>query len=177
MAAKPLLGTIAVLVVLCVSVPTGYLFRLAGDGRELALGETKNWYMHKAVEFASAPTMPAGAFVRHNGQAALYIYASGPGRKVFMDGRLEVASKETLARFHEVSNFMAASNPAFEELIRLPNGELPAILLDLQFSRRELEGLLLLADRWRLVFADPTGTVFLEQATAERLGLPDVLSR
>ncbi|MFT5287794.1 MAG: hypothetical protein ACI8TQ_003982 [Planctomycetota bacterium] len=173
---KPLFGTLAVLVALCVSVPTGHLFRLAGDGRELALGETKDWYMHGPVKFASAPTMPAGAFVRHNGQAAVYIYATGPGRKVFMDGRLEVASKETLSRFHQVSNFMAASNPAFEELIRLPNGELPAILIDLQFSRRELEGLLLMDDRWRLVFADPTGTVFVEQSRAERLGLPDVLS-
>ena len=167
-------GGIIVLLGLFLALFTNQLFALAGDGRVLGLGERENWYMHGPVEFASQPSMPAGAFVRHNGQAAVYIHETGPGRKVFMDGRLEVATKETLARFHEISRLMAAGDVGFEDLIRLPNGKLPAVLLDSLFSREEINGMLLLPTHWHLVFQDKSGVVFLDATTAKQLGHPDL---
>jgi len=168
------LGGVLVLLGLFLALFTGKLFELAGDGRVLGLGERENWYMHGPVEFASQPSMPAGAFVRHNGQAAVYIHATGPGRKVFLDGRLEVATKQTLARFHEISRRMAAGERAFEDMIRMPNGKLPAVLLDSLYSREEIDGMLGLPERWRLVYQDKSGVVFLDEATAAALGHPDL---
>ncbi len=169
-------AAILVLVGLCISIPTGALFSFAGDGRRLGLGERVDWYMHEPVKFASSPSMPAGAFVRHNGQAAVYIHAAGPGRKVFMDSRLEVATKATLSSFHEISRLMAASDEGFEDLIRMPNGALPAVILDSQFSRDQINGMLNLRANWRLVFQDKTGVVFIDEESAERAGLPDLFN-
>ena len=47
---------------------------------------------HEAARFAGRPGLPEHALVFHLGQAGVYVYHNGPGRKVFMDGRLEVPS-------------------------------------------------------------------------------------
>lgn len=171
--ARASLAAAAALALCVASVPAGLAGELAGDGRRLALGEARAWFLHGPARFACAPGMPAGAVVSLNEQAAVYLWHSRGERRVLLDGRLEVPTRETFRRYVGALDRMAAGDPGFEDLVRLPDGGLPAVLLDSRYSRAEIAGLLSLRDRWRLVFADPSGCVFLDVATAERLGLPE----
>ncbi|MCA9019398.1 MAG: hypothetical protein KDA74_04605 [Planctomycetaceae bacterium] len=168
-------GSSAILLLfLMVSLLAGYWHQWGGEGKVLGLGEQEAWYAHAASEFAGQPGMPDRAFVSNNGQAAVYIFHNGPEKKVFFDGRLEVNSKETFQLYEQFQQQMAynmANMPDWASLLEDENGQLPAIILDSRFSRNEINGLLN-NPQWRLVFADQTAAVFLDQKTADRLELP-----
>lgn len=150
---------------------SGELAAKHGDGRVRGSGSQPDWYMHAAARFAVQEGFPKQAFVAHIGQAAVYLYWGRGQHRVFMDGRLEVASQATYENFVRAGALMAASDPALNEFLRGPTGELPAILLDSRSSRAQISGLLAMTDTWRLVFADPAGAVFLALDRAQELGL------
>jgi hypothetical protein len=146
-------------------------------GRHFGLGERDGRYAHAAARFAGREGLPSRVFASHLGVAAVYLFHNGPQRRVFMDGRLEVATPDTFRRYLAIQGAMALGDPRWEELLsRDAEGNLPAVILDLRGTRashwmvagvRSTEG-------WRQVFADATAAVFLEEALAERLGLPAV---
>ncbi|WP_417392795.1 hypothetical protein [Gimesia sp.] len=159
-----------VLLFLLLSVITGYWHVWGGEGKVLGLGEQEAWYAHAASKFAGQPGMPDRAFVSNNGQAAVYIFHNGPERKVFFDGRLEVNSKETFQLYEQFKQQMSFNRSGWAYLLEDKEGQLPAIILDSRYSRNEINGLLN-NPQWRLVFADQTAAVFLDQKTADRLKL------
>jgi hypothetical protein len=166
-----------VLLALAVSVPTGLWAAFGREDKQFGLGEPEYWFAHGAAQFAGQPGMPKRAFVVHIGQAAVYSFHNGPERRVFMDGRLEVATRETFERHERVRNMMNVDNAlyspqaAWEELIRDEQGRLPAVILDSRYAREQINGLLL-TPSWRLVFADPAAAVFLPVELADELKFP-----
>lgn len=155
------------------SIPTGYWHRLGGEEKRFGWGEREAWYPHQAARFAGQPQFPPRAFAAHFGVASVYSYHNGPERKVFMDGRLEVCSRETFEAYNAILRSMALLDRRWEAALRDEQGRLPVVLLDSRTSREAINGLLT-QPHWRLVFADPSCAVFLETAEAVRLNLPEV---
>lgn len=155
---------------LSLSVVTGAWEVWTKEDKRFRLGEAEAWFAHDASRFAAQPGFPDRAFVAHIGQAAVYLYHNGPDRRVFMDPRLEVASPDTFRKFNNICNMMAAGDRSWESALRNADGELPVIILDSLFSRLQIRGLAM-TPGWRLVYADPVAAVFLEEKTANRLGL------
>lgn len=172
---------LAILAVLVVAVPTGYWSHWAGEGRRFGIGieNDKYWYALGAAQFAGQEGMPERAFVVTIGQAAPYLYYNAPQRRVFMDGRLEVATRTTFERHELVRQMMDPNSSLFRpdgawvDQIRDEHGNVPTVVLDSRHARNQINGLLL-TPSWRLVFADPAAAVFLDNATADRLNLPAV---
>ncbi|MDA0835136.1 MAG: hypothetical protein O2955_15040 [Planctomycetota bacterium] len=164
---------LAITSVLIFSVCTNYWGTWTGEGKYFSFREKRDWYMHDAAKFAGRPGMPSAAFVSNFGQAAVYLYHNGPERRVFMDGRLEVARVETFQLNEDLMGAMATGNPAWGPSIRTQTGEMPAVLLDSRYSRMQINGLLQ-TPGWRLVFADTSGAVFVTDDIAESLSLPSV---
>ena len=162
--------TLSAYLVLIGTVVTDVWADRGGEGKRFALGEANQWYIHQAARFASQEGFPKNAFIAHNGQAAVYIFHNGPEHRVFTDGRLEVASKETYQRYRQVQLLMATRNRVWESLIREESGQLPVVILDSRYSRAAVNGMLQTSD-WRLVYADPAAAVFLETAKADALSL------
>jgi hypothetical protein len=167
----------ALLVGLSISVPTGLWAALGREDKQFGLGEPDYWFGHSAAQFCGRAGMPRRAFVAHIGQAAVYSFHNGPERRVFMDGRLEVATRQTFERHELVRNMLDPDNALYRldgswaELIRDEQGRLPAVMLDSRYAGKQIIGLLL-TPSWRLVFADPAAAVFLDVATADALQLP-----
>ncbi|MFN0199069.1 MAG: hypothetical protein ACKVT0_20155 [Planctomycetaceae bacterium] len=177
---QPWLGTrrlekvgLAIVMGLIVSVLTGHWAAFGKEGKRLDWNEERAWFIHDAAKFAGRPGMPMTAYVSNFGQAAVYLYHNGPERRVFIDGRLEVARKETYLLNDAILEAMATINPHWEQALKDLSGDLPVVILDSRFSRAQINGMLN-TPGWRLVFADQSAAVFLTEATANRLQLPEV---
>lgn len=160
----------AVLAGLIGFVVTGTWNRIGEGNKPFRLGEHPSWFIHEAAKFAGQDGFPDRAFVSHNGQAAVYEYHNGPGRLVFFDGRLEVCTKETFQAFENIIQAMSVGNRSWEKLFEGKEAGLPVVILSTydNASRGAINGLLN-TPGWRLVFADPTAAVFLDNQTADRL--------
>jgi hypothetical protein len=152
-----------------VVLPFGVWTRLGGENKRFGLGEANAWYIHDAAKFAGRQGFPNLAFICNSGQAAVYLYHNGPARRVFMDARFEVTSKQTFVLYEQIRQLMASSDPRWAEILKT-EGRLPVVILDSRYSRAEIQGLFRMPE-WRLVFADPSAAVFLDITTANRLGL------
>jgi hypothetical protein len=186
---KSALAISVLLVVLNGSVLSGYWTQLGKEGKYFSIKEQPDWYIHEAAIFAGQDGMPEEAFVSNIGQAAVYLYHNGPENKVFMDGRLEVASNDTYRAYITILDMMKKGDPNWltvfhsfrvkskQKVAGTQNLEVskenlyPLVLLDSRYSRLELNGMMQLPD-WRLVFADGTAGVFLHKSIADQLNLP-----
>ena len=92
-------------------------------------------------------------------QAAVFLFHNSPGRKPFMDPRLEVASEVTFETYLWLHKAMNEGRPGWSEVVERMGG--PSILLD---HAREFgaEATLLADPRWRCVYFDSVASVFLE---------------
>lgn len=159
-AAGPRLATLAVLGLLLVAVATGRLYAWEDEGRTLGLGEEPLWYPHEAVRRAGAPGMPGRFVCFHNGHAALYEYAHGPGRKVYCDARLEVIGPELYSRYLELERQIGDDAPGWPEALAALGR--PGVLVDnvhAGFARTAAN--LLAAPGWRCAWFDPIAAVFV----------------
>jgi hypothetical protein len=162
----------ALLIAISLSVVTGQWNRYAEKNKPFGFGELPGWYAHAACRFAGQPGFPNHAYIAHIGQAGVYIYHNGPSHRVFMDGRLEVCSRKTFEQFEEIQRRMVRGDRTWELLLpRDREGRTPVIILDCYVSRMEINALLQ-TPGWRLVFADPAATVFLEEGLADELEIP-----
>ncbi|MCH7987923.1 MAG: hypothetical protein IID46_02095 [Planctomycetes bacterium] len=151
---------------------TGYWAVLGQENKTFGLGEREAWYPHDAVKFAGQPGFPQRAFLSHFGLAAVYEYHLGPNHRVFMDGRLEVVSRETYGLYQKIMQRMSDRNPNWQSLLtRDATGRFPAVILDSRQSRFAIQGVYS-TPGWRLVFADASAAVFIEESLAETLNLP-----
>ncbi len=166
-------ATAAVLVSLIAAVVSGVWNEIGDQNKPFGLGEARHWFIHDAARFAGQSGFPRRAFVANNGQAAVYIYHNAPERLVFMDGRLEVCSRNTFEIFNRILAAMERADPGWTEIFKTNGGELPVVILDSRIVRSQINGMLL-TPGWRLVFADRTAAVFLDNERADKLSLPAV---
>jgi hypothetical protein len=151
---------------------SGHWGRLTGLGDRFGLREATAWHSHDAAKFAGQPGFPDRAIVASFGQAAVYEFHNGPARRVLMDGRLEVCTRETFELYESILRAMAQGDPAWQQLpgVADAQGRLPAIILDSRSARDEINGIFQLPE-WRLVFADSAAAVFVSSELANELGL------
>ncbi|HTI50400.1 MAG TPA: hypothetical protein VL475_05595 [Planctomycetaceae bacterium] len=154
-------------------VVTGQWNRWGEGNKPFALGEAKDWFIHGPAKFAGQPGFPDRAFVANNGQAAVYSYHNYPPRTVFMDGRLEVCTLKTFKLYNEILYRMGAGDPGWQLLFDRSTAPLPAVILDTRTSLIPLVGMMHTRG-WRMVYADPSGAVFLDDASADKLHLEQV---
>ena len=160
---------------LSISHFSGHWGRLTGLGDRFALGEATAWYSHGAAKFAGQPGFPDRAIVANFGQAAVYEFHNGPVRRVLMDGRLEVCTRDTFERYESILFMMSQGDPRWQQMPGIIDsaGRLPTVILDSRAARNEINGMFRQPD-WRLVFADSVGAVFISRDLADQLGLPPV---
>ena len=96
-----------VLAALILAVVSGFWNEIGEMNKPFRLGEARDWFMHAAAKFAGQEGFPHRAFVSHNGHAPLYIYYNAPERRVFMDARLEVCSRNTFEIYNSILQQMA----------------------------------------------------------------------
>jgi len=168
-------ATASLFAALAASVVSGHWVAWFGERKVFGLGERIGEYAHEAVRFAGREGMPMRAFASHFGVASLYSYYYGPEHRVFMDGRLEVASPETMLAYLEILYWMATGDTSWPKAFaRDEAGQLPAVILSRASHRREIAGVLA-TPGWRAVYADGLAVVFIEEELAERLALPAVM--
>lgn len=135
------------------------------------LGEARNWFGHEAAEFCRRDGMPDRAYISHFGLAGVYIHHNGPERKVFMDPRLEVCTRQTFEKYELIAAGIASGSVGWEQIINPDQQAMPAIILDSRYSRAQINGLLQ-TPTWRMVFADQAAAVFVTTELASELALP-----
>ena len=163
-----------ILVALILLILTNTWVLLTEEGKQFALGERPNWFIHDAAKFAGQPGFPNMAFIATNGHASTYSFYNGPERKIFMDARLEVVSKPTFEMHNKIMELMAKGELEWQQLLyQSSGGEMPVVILDSRFSRAQIN-LLLITPGWRLVFADRAAAVFLTETQADNLSLAEV---
>lgn len=151
---------------------SGHWGRLTGLGDRFGLGESAAWYSHTAAKFAGQPGFPERAVIASFGQAAVYEFHNAPARRVLMDGRLEVCSRQTFELYEDILRKMAQGDSTWQQQLgpRDSQGRLPAIILDSRAARDQINGLFMLPS-WRMVFADSAASVFITSQLADNLGL------
>ena len=140
------------------AVVSGRFYRATGEDRRFGVREAPLLYAHQAARFAGRPGLPDRSLTFGIRQANVYIFHNGPGRKPFMDGRLEVASQETFAAFLWLERHLARGGDEWVEPVRRLGD--PLILID----HREnvgAEATLLTRSDWRCIYYDEIASVFV----------------
>jgi hypothetical protein len=139
---------------------SGAFYDWAGEGRVFGWGEREAWYAHAAQRALVAPGMPRRAFVSQLGEANLTLFHGNGYVRVFIDPRLEVASRELFERYLTILRGMAAGDPTvWEPLLKRDDGW-PSILLDRARSSAQIEGVAR-APGWRVTYQDELAVVFV----------------
>lgn len=154
----PQVAVIGLLTAWCLTIVTDRYYAIIGDSIHFGLRERPGTFAHEAARFAGQPGMPDRALAFHLGQAGVYVYHNGPGRRVYMDGRLEVPSVSTFRDYLRIEDWLNRADDRWDAaLIRLGD---PAILIGHQ-GWFEAEAALLAHPRWRCVYFDAVAAVFL----------------
>lgn len=157
-----------------ICVLTGWWAMLLGAPQlRLSFRELPNHFPHAAARFAGQDGMPVRCYASGIGPAALYVYHNGPERQIFLDGRLESASRDLYQRYEAILLKMRDGNQNWIHDLRQESAELPAILLYRASAPRAIENVAR-TPGWRAVYADHLAVVIVEDAVAERLHLPQV---
>ncbi len=114
--------------VLGVVLVTGRFFIHAEDCHRFGLRERPFYYAHAACRFASRPGLPGRALVFGLTQASVYEFHNGPARQVYIDGRLEVASRATFEAYVQLNKRLSAGEPRWANAARRLGD--PLILVD-----------------------------------------------
>ncbi|RUL87215.1 hypothetical protein [Tautonia sociabilis] len=170
----PRLTALGATVLLFAFVASGGLYASAEEGRTIGLGEEPAWFPHDAVRFAGSEGLPPRFLGFHIGHDALFIYHHGPGRKVFVDPRLEVMGADQYRLYTALNEQIADDAPRsrWRALLAEKAGN-PVILADNDLATRV--GVTLLLDpAWRLCWFDEVASVFVHESDAREAGTPAV---
>jgi tetratricopeptide (TPR) repeat protein len=150
MAALIMMGTVA--------AATGRLTAAHGWPWAFGLRETPSMFAHDAARFAARQGMPIRCLAFNLAQSSVYLYHNSPERKLFMDPRLEVATKSTFETYVWLRKAMNEGRSGWSGLVEQMGN--PTILLD---HTRDFgaEATLLADPRWRCVYFDAVASVFL----------------
>jgi tetratricopeptide (TPR) repeat protein len=152
------LAVLGVLGLLCALTATGRSLASSDDYRRLGLRERPFYFAHDASRFAARPGLPDRVLAFGLDQAAVYVFHNGPARKVFMDGRLEVASRSTFEQYAWVHYRLTEGDPRWSDVVRRMGD--PLILIDHE-DNAAAEATLLADPRWRCVYQDAVVALFL----------------
>lgn len=162
----PRLAVLGVMGVLGLMVVSDQFYAATEECHHFGLRERTFYYAHDACRFAARPGMPARAMAFGLTQAGVYVEQNGPARQVFIDGRLEVASREAFELNVRIHRAMIVGDPRWEEIVaRMGN---PLILLDNE-DNTPAEATLVADPRWRCVYIDGTAMVFLPKGQDSEL--------
>ncbi len=150
----------AAAVLLIAATVSGRLFRATGERREFGVSASPTAYAHDAARFAGRPGLPEHALVFSLRQAGVYVFHNGPARKVFMDGRLEVPTRETFETYTLLERLLGDGGRGWREALRRIGD--PLVLLDHE-SHAGAEATLLADPEWRCVYHDPVASIFLSR--------------
>lgn len=172
----PRIATFACLTLAIVTVASGKLYAIAGEGRTVGLDEEPLWFPKQAVAFAGQEGMPTRFVCFHNGHAALYEYLNRSYGKVYTDARLEVMGPELYGRYIDLERQISRDQGGWrQELDALGK---PGILVDTVHAESSpLIATLLLDPAWRCVWFDPIAAVFVPEGTATRFPAVDFAAR
>ncbi len=146
------------LAVLGWAVATGHFFAYAEDCHRLGLRARPFLYAHEACRFARRPGLPARALVFGLNQASVYEFHNSPAHRVYMDGRLEVASRATFENYVQIHERLNSGDPRWANAVRRLGD--PLLLVDHE-DNIAAEATLLADPRWRCVYQDAVAAVFL----------------
>jgi tetratricopeptide (TPR) repeat protein len=150
-----LLALVGLMVFMIVS---GRFFASTGEQRQFGTQALPLAYAHEAARFAGRPGLPDHALVFSLTQAGVYLFHNGPDRKPFIDGRLEVPSRETFETYVRLNHLLRQGRPGWSDALRQMGD--PLILLDHE-GNYGAEATLLLDPQWRCVYYDAVASVFL----------------
>jgi tetratricopeptide (TPR) repeat protein len=153
------------------TIVSGWFFRSTGELRRLGLRERPLLYAHEAARFAGRPGLPDRALVFDLGQAAVYLFHNGPGRKIFMDGRLEIPRRETFQTYVRLENILNEGRHGWAEPVRRMGD--PLILLDHE-KEFGAEATILGDPDWRCIYYDAVASVFLSRRRGLETSFPSV---
>lgn len=163
------LAAFAATAALFVVTATGALYAWEGEGRTVGLGEEPHWFAHDAVAFAGRPDMPRRSVCFHDGHAALYEYYHAPGRKTYVDARLEVVGPELYTSYTELGREIAQNASGWET--RLEAMGRPLILTDnTQAYESSKTATLLTSRHYRCVWFDEVAALFVHDSYAGAVG-------
>ncbi len=152
-----LLGGIGLVVTDRFFPATGYLLHFGLRERPLT-------FAHEAARFAGGPGLPDRALVFDLGQTGVYVFHNGPGRKVFMDARLEVPSLETFLTYRRLETWLNRGDPRGLALVRSLGD--PLILLD-HGSNIGAEATLFASPGWRCIYYDAVAAIFVPRSRTD----------
>jgi tetratricopeptide (TPR) repeat protein len=149
---------------LIVTTVNGRFFRATGEPRRFGLHASPLAYAHEAARFAGRPGLPDRALVFDLRQAGVYLFHNGPQRKLFLDGRLEVPSRETFETYVRLDHMLNDGRRGWAEPIRRMGD--PLILLDheLDFGA---EATLLVDPGWCCIYYDAIASVFVSRRRSD----------
>jgi tetratricopeptide (TPR) repeat protein len=137
---------------------------MTGYQLHFGLRERPLTFAHGAARFASGPGLPDRALVLDLGQTGVYVYHNAPGRKVFIDARLEVPTLEIFERYRLLHTLLNRHDP--RALLRLRRMRNPLVLMD-HVSSIRAEATLSADSGWRCVYFDPIAAVFVPRSGAD----------
>jgi tetratricopeptide (TPR) repeat protein len=100
-------------------------------------------------------------------QASVYLFHNGPNRKLFMDGRLEVANRETFVTYVRLEDMLNSGRQGWAEPLRRMGD--PLILIDHR-TGFGAEATLLTDPGWRCVYYDAIASVFVSRSRRDLVG-------
>ena len=143
---------------------TDRFFRATGEPRQFGLRESPVAFAHEAARFAGLTGMPDRALAYDLKEAGVYVFHNWPGRKVFMDGRLEVPDRQAFETYVRLENMLNEGRRGWAEPLRRL-GE-PLILLG-HAKEFGAEATLLVDPGWRCVYFDAIASVFLSSGRGD----------
>jgi Tetratricopeptide repeat len=168
---KPRVVMAGLVGLLIFTIVSGQFFRSTGEQQQLGLRERPLVYAHDAARFAGQPSLPDRALVFDLTQAGVYLFHNGPGRKVFMDGRLEIPSRETFQTYVRLENILNEGRQGWAEPVHRMG--YPLILLDHE-KEFGAEATLLRDPEWRCVYYDAVASIFLSRRRGIETSFPSV---
>jgi hypothetical protein len=179
-------AVISLLLLLILSIPTNAYYGVAEKAvrphsqKRFGLQELAAENPHAEAQFLGRPDMPRRVFASDHSLASAYIFQNGPERKVYVDGRLEVSSRECWKRYFDITDRLVLHDPKAEEMLLADvppdtagKREMPAVMLQIDDFLGAIENLVD-HPRWRPVFYGDAAIVFLYEPDAARRGVPPV---
>ena len=139
------------------AISSGRLFLTTGEPLRLGLREAPLAFAHQAAQFAGQPGLPDRALAFDLSLADVYLFQNGPGRKLFMDGRLEVPDRATFATYVRLENMLNEGRPGWSEPVRRMGNPLILLGHDKEFGA---EATLLVDPDWRCIYFDAIASIF-----------------
>lgn len=157
----------AVLLTFAGAVVTDRVFPLMGYQLHFGLRERPFTYAHEAARFAGGPGLPDRALGFDMQQTGVYVFHNGPGRKIFMDGRLEVPSLTTFKAYTGLEALLDRGDPRWAGVVK-GMGD-PLILID-HATHQRAEAAILSNPNWRCIYFDPVASVYLPKSWPDPKG-------